>query len=55
MTIDTITLPVLNDGEHYAGLILNDDGTLSHHLPRQSRPQIAHSVIHPFTTSRTHP
>lgn len=25
-------LPKLNEGEHYAGLILNDEGTPSHHL-----------------------
>ena len=28
----TITLPVLADGERYAGLILNAEGTPTHHL-----------------------
>ena len=28
----TITLPTLADGEHYAGLILNAEGTPTHHL-----------------------
>ena len=30
--VRAITLPTLNEGEHYAGLILKDDGTPSHHL-----------------------
>lgn len=32
MQPSTITLPALNEGEHYAGLILNEDGTPRHHL-----------------------
>ena len=32
MTTITITLQTLNDGETYAGLILKQDGTISHHL-----------------------
>lgn len=28
----TITLPILADGEAYAGLILNEDGTPAHHV-----------------------
>lgn len=28
----TITLPDLQDGEHYAGLILDEEGTPTHHL-----------------------
>ena len=30
--VTTISLPVLNEGEHYAGIALNADGVPTHHL-----------------------